>query len=184
MYSGQAFGNARSDHVELFAAFGFASRCAQEFESLVFVNLHYSLALAGEFASLDEVDQAAERQGSIPMGQVFSKLAKHLKDDHSKSLIEHAISTRNALVHGFFRTRTAGVTMTQTETAEAIKWCQDASEEFDTVSRVLDALWEEQRARVESDPDAVVPGTRARLEAIERGEWPTAAAASSPTPPP
>ena len=168
----RAFDEARPDHIELFAAFGFASRCAQEFEAIVFVNLHYSLALAGNFASLGEVDRTAEKQGSIPLGQVFSELTKYLNDDKFKASIEQAISTRNSLVHDFFRKRTAGIAMTKAETADATAWCEAASEEFVSVSRKLHARWEDQHAMVQSDPDAVAPGMRARIEAIERGEWP------------
>jgi hypothetical protein len=168
----RTFDEARPDHVELFAAFGFASRCAQEFEAIVFVSLHYSLALAGNFASLGEVDRAAEKQGSIPLGQVVSKLTEYLNDDEFRASIEHAISTRNSLVHGFFRKRTAGIAMTKAETADATAWCEAASEEFVSVSRKLHARREDQHAMVQSDPDAVVPGLRVRMEAIERGEWP------------
>jgi hypothetical protein len=141
----RAYDHPRSDHVEMFAAFGRAVYYAQGFESLVLVNLQYSLALDHSFADLNAVDTSADEHGSIPLGQLASKLAGYLKDDALSTEVKHAISTRNALVHHFFATRTAGIVMTHTETTGAISWILAASEEFTRVSRKLEARWEAMR---------------------------------------
>ena len=173
----------RPDEVEMFAAFGIASQRAQAVELLLLVNLQYSLALVGAYETLNHVDRAAQKLGAVPMGQVFKRLTEFLEDNALKSSIEHAILTRNALVHGFFNKRTAGASMTHPETADAIVWCGTAHTEFDNLHRRLEDRLKAQIALVAGNPDAVVPGLRARIKAIERGEWPNATATSAPAPP-
>lgn len=168
----QPYDHPRPDHLEMFAAFGVASYHAQVFESLVLTNLQYSLALAGDFKSLDEVDRSAAKLGTIPLGQLFERLKNHLADSQLRAEVEQGISTRNALAHHFFRTRTAGIVMTPTETADAITWCRAAHVEFSKVSGQLQARADDLFAIMTRDPDAIVPGMAARMTAAFAGEWP------------
>lgn len=66
---------------EMFAAFGLASYRAQQFETILISSLQYSLAIAGQFGSLDEIDRASAKHSSIPMGQVLLRLKPLLADD-------------------------------------------------------------------------------------------------------
>jgi hypothetical protein len=171
-WSSRPHHTARPDHREMFAAYGRASYFAQEFESLLLVNLQYSLALAGEFANLDEVDRAASRRDAIPIGQVFKRLEAHLEGEKLMALVPRAIKTRNSLVHHFFRDRRVGLAMTPAETTAAISWCESAHGEFIKVIRLLDDRATELWERVMENPDAIVSGLLDRMKAIERGEWP------------
>jgi hypothetical protein len=161
----------RPDHIAMFAAYGTACCRAQEFEALLLTDLQYSLASDGQFASLKEVDESAEKPGKIPMGQVVGKLAKYLDQD-LRLAVGRSLDARNALSHGFFCARTGGVVMTPAETTEAIAWCEAAGEEFGRTCRRLERRVDELRAAVYVDPDSIVPGMQARMDALARGEWP------------
>ena len=172
--SSWAYDPPRPDHVDMFAAFGRASYCAQEFEVLLLSNLQYSCALAGKFASLDELDRDAAKNGSIPMGQVFRQLCEYLQDSDTamKARIADAITMRNRLAHNYFRKSTNGIVMTPEETAESIKWCERAASGFATVCNLLNKRLERLMAEFAKNPDSHVPGVGDRIRAIERGEWP------------
>lgn len=157
------FDDATSDELALFRAFGLASYRAQDFEALLIQNLQFALALAGAFASLEEIDRAAAKHNVMPMGQVFARLSTHVDDAELVEMIQRAIFTRNQLTHHFFRVRRAGTFMTGDEIAEAVNWCEDAASEFEFVSTKLQARWHVQVATLAVDPDRYVPGMRSRL---------------------
>ena len=152
------FSSATSDEVAIFQAFGYASFCAQGFESLVIRNLQYSLVLKHAFKSPQEMDASAAKHGVMPMGQVFAILSPLLKDEGLRRRIQHAIFTRNDLSHHFFRTRKSGAFMSTGEIKAAIQWCNDASAEFAAVSAELDTRCHELAAQVARDPESYVPG--------------------------
>jgi len=158
--------------VSIFMEFAQASCKAQEFESLLKLNLQYSLALAGIFESVSASDDSARKHEVISMGQIYERLKPYLRDASLSSMIDRGVDTRNALVHQFFATRQAGLVLTAKESAGAIKWCRAATAEFTVICRKLEDRWAELAALLAADPDAAVPGMKARYDAIERGEWP------------
>ena len=157
---------------QVFLEFAKASCRAQELESLLKLNLQYSLALAGEFRDVDQSDVSALKHDVISMGQIYEKLKPYLLDESLSSSIQQALVRRNALVHHFFLKHQSGLVLRAEEINDALKWCRRASAEFGRVCSQLELRWAELAARFDKDPDAAVPGMKARVEAIERGEWP------------
>lgn len=152
------FASATSDEVAMFQAFGYASFCAQNFESLVIRNLQYSLVLQRAFKNPEAMDASAAKHGVMPMGQVFALLSPLLKDAGLHDRIQHAIFTRNDLSHHFFRTRKSGTFMSADEIKAAINWCNEAAAEFAVVSAELETRCLELAARVARHPESYVPG--------------------------
>lgn len=157
---------------EMYAAFGLASYRAQQFETILISTAMYSLATAQQFKNVTEIEKTNAKLSTIPMGQVFLRLKPLLSDELLTAQIETALTSRNTLVHHYFRNHQAGPEMTSVELQASIAWCRKESKRFKSVTEKLTTRRDEQRAIFARNPNTFVSEITTYLAAVQALEGP------------